>query len=120
MTVCLIALSFIAQTVHAVSTPCPMPADSNESEVSNELMQAGSASPCHESNTDNLKGKQNSDSKNCCGEASCPMNFSITGILFNDLNLTTTFAAVSLYVLPHQPNYRSAPFNLLYRPPITA
>lgn len=120
MTVCLIALSFIAQTVNAVSTPCPMLSESDKVTISAEIMQDDSASPCHESNTDNLKDKQNSDSQSCCGEASCPMNFSMTGILFNHLNLTPSLATASLYISPRPSNYRSAPFNLLYRPPITA
>jgi len=117
---CFSILSVLAQSVYALSAPCPdMPFDHGN--MNHSMMQVDS-SPMDHSQMDHgaMTTMNGSDSPNCCGEDSCPMNACGSAVLFNGPHLKASNPLTAAPLAESTIHYASANVTLLYRPPILA
>jgi hypothetical protein len=120
ITACFMVLSIIAQSVTAVSAPCPKLASVSDKPITTVMDQSDAVSPCHAMLQTSLDSKtaDTSDKQSCCGESSCPMHYSVTGALFIMPELVVMPDALISHSQGYRSQYLSAQIAHLYRPPI--
>lgn len=115
LVLCFSILSMLAQSVYGLTAPCPdMPF--GHSDMSHAMMQMDHSQMDH----GELTSMNASDSQNCCGEDSCPMNACGSAVLLNGPILKTSNSLTAAPLLESMIHYVSANVTLLYRPPILA
>ena len=118
MVLCLSILSMLAQSVYALSAPCPdMSVPSTE--VNMTMNHDMSLSDVDHGAMDHSTMANHDMADNCCGEESCPMNACASAALLLGPDLRPTDVAISSQETLFLSHYASVNPNLLVRPPIS-
>ena len=128
--VCFSILSMLAQSVYALSAPCPMLHeltqtslhDSGHAAMDHDMMNhqtINHRNVDHASVPDHSGMGMSSSSDTCCGDGTCPMNACASAVLLHQPIMVSAVHADTIKAISIASNYLSVQTNHLYRPPIS-
>lgn len=111
----------LAQSVYALSAPCPMLHD-HASTAANTLDQSDhhmNHGDMDHSGMNHSSMMEMTETDTCCGDETCPMNTCVSAVLIQTDAVTTAIQVDFLQPNPYRSSYLSVQSNNLYRPPIS-